>query len=176
MAAAPKKRPAASQGGPKPKKAHVDKAATKSDKKRSRPVTLPARDVPDASESDEDLEEEVEAFDEELDQDEFPMEVDDAPANKTPKDPAGPFSVLPVGARLNITQRAVRHIKPKKSSKSNGGQQSRTRLSSPTPSACGVRRTPKMSPRRTDKSISTTLWMSSGARSRTSSSSTTPAG
>ncbi|KAJ7856725.1 armadillo-type protein [Mycena olivaceomarginata] len=108
MAAAPKKRPAASQGGPKPKKAHVDKAATKSDKKRSRPVTLPARDVPDASESDEDLEEEVEAFDEELDQDEFPMEVDEAPANKTPKDPAASREAHKTQKALQEQRRAAK--------------------------------------------------------------------
>ncbi|KAF7368915.1 ARM repeat-containing protein [Mycena venus] len=86
-----KKRPAVSQGGPKPKKVHVDKTAPKSDKKRSRPVTLPAREVRDASDSDEeDFEDDAEALDEadEEMQDEFPMEVDEAPANKTPKDPA----------------------------------------------------------------------------------------
>lgn len=91
-AASTKKRPAASQGGPKPKKVHVDKAAKSSDKKRSRPVTLPTRDVSDATDSDEDLED-VEDVDEEIGQDEYPMEVDETPANKTPKDPAGSSSV-----------------------------------------------------------------------------------
>ncbi|KAJ6475719.1 armadillo-type protein [Mycena vitilis] len=92
MAAAPKstkKRQAVSQGGPKPKKAHVEKSS-KSDKKRSRPVTLPARDVPSPDDSDaeeEDLEVEADdAMDEEVEQDEYAMDVTDAPQNQ--KDPA----------------------------------------------------------------------------------------
>ncbi|KAJ7916192.1 armadillo-type protein [Mycena leptocephala] len=80
-----KKRPAVSQGGPKPKKVHVEKPA-KSDKKRSRPVTLPARDVQSAtdSEAEDDEEDQVDAMDEaeEMEQDEYPMEVTDAPQNK----------------------------------------------------------------------------------------------
>ncbi|KAJ6551671.1 puf family RNA-binding protein [Mycena capillaripes] len=81
-----KKRPAASQGGPKPKKVHVEKAA-KSDKKRSRPVTLPAREVQSASDSEaEDVEEEADAMDDEMEQDEFPIEGTEAPKNQ--KDPA----------------------------------------------------------------------------------------
>ncbi|KAJ7148678.1 armadillo-type protein [Mycena crocata] len=82
-----KKRPAVSQGGPKPKKVHVDKSA-KSDKKRSRPVTLPARDVQSASDSEaEDVEGEGNDLDEEMDEEESPMEVDDD-APKMQKDPA----------------------------------------------------------------------------------------
>ncbi|KAJ7139088.1 puf family RNA-binding protein [Mycena epipterygia] len=81
-----KKRPAVTQGGPKPKKAHVEKPG-KSDKKRSRPVTLPARDVQSASDSEaEDIEAEAEDMDEGMEQDEFPMEISDAPQNQ--KDPA----------------------------------------------------------------------------------------
>ncbi|KAK7052431.1 PUM-HD domain-containing protein [Favolaschia claudopus] len=90
MAAAPgkttKKRPAASQGGPKPKKAHVDKTESKSDKKRSRPVTLPAREALDGSDDeDEDFGDYVEALDEGIDQDAMDAEP---PANKPPRDPA----------------------------------------------------------------------------------------
>ncbi|KAJ6617539.1 puf family RNA-binding protein [Mycena sp. CBHHK59/15] len=78
-----KKRPAVSQGGPKPKKAHFEQPA-KSDKKRSRPVTLPA--VQSLSDSEaEDLEAEVDEY-EEMEEDESPMEVADAPPNQ--KDPA----------------------------------------------------------------------------------------
>ncbi|KAJ7661236.1 puf family RNA-binding protein [Mycena rosella] len=86
-----KKRPAVSQGGPKPKKAHVEKPA-KSDKKRSRPVTLPAREVHSASDSEaepediEAIEAEADDVDEAMEQDEFPMETDDAPSSQ--KDPA----------------------------------------------------------------------------------------
>ncbi|KAJ6535952.1 armadillo-type protein [Mycena vulgaris] len=87
-----KKRPAVSQGGPKPKKAHVEKPA-KSDKKRSRPVTLPAREVHSASDSEaeaeadaDDIEAEADDIDEGMEQDDAPMETSDAPANQ--KDPA----------------------------------------------------------------------------------------
>jgi pumilio family protein 6 len=98
-----KKRPAVSQGGPKPKKVHVEKPA-KSDKKRSRPVTLPARDVQSASDSEaeDDEEEQVDAMDEaeEMEQDEYPMEVTDAPQKQ--KDPAGPYSAPQAIARALI--------------------------------------------------------------------------
>ncbi|KAJ7773430.1 armadillo-type protein [Mycena metata] len=88
-----KKRPAVSQGGPKPKKAHVEKPAKshaekpagKSDKKRSRPVTLPTR------EGEEDVEDEgLDAMDEDLQQDEYAMDTEDAPPtqNQNQKDPA----------------------------------------------------------------------------------------
>ncbi|KAF7377819.1 PUM-HD domain-containing protein [Mycena sanguinolenta] len=88
MRTASKKRPAASQGGPKPKKVHVDKSAvaTKADRKRSRPVTLPAKDS-DATDSDEDLGDEVEDVAEEIDQDEYSMDIEEGSGNKTPKDP-----------------------------------------------------------------------------------------
>ncbi|KAJ7471227.1 armadillo-type protein [Mycena galericulata] len=84
-----KKRPAVSQGGPKPKKAHVEKPAKSDSKKRSRPVTLPARDVQSASDSeveDNDIEAEADDVDEEMEQDDSPMEINEAPPNQ--KDPA----------------------------------------------------------------------------------------
>ncbi|KAJ7158057.1 armadillo-type protein [Mycena filopes] len=94
-----KKRPATSQGGPKPKKAHVEKPAKshaekpagKSDKKRSRPVTLPTREV-ESAESDLEEEEAVEdegldAMEEDLEQDEFAMDTEEAPPTQNQKDP-----------------------------------------------------------------------------------------
>ncbi|KAJ7621062.1 armadillo-type protein [Roridomyces roridus] len=51
-----KKRQAVSQGGPKPKKAHVEKTTAKADvKKRSRPVTMPARDADSEEEDEQDV-------------------------------------------------------------------------------------------------------------------------
>ncbi|KAJ7025570.1 armadillo-type protein [Mycena alexandri] len=94
-----KKRPAASQGGPKPKKAHVEKPAKsnaekpagKSDKKRSRPVTLPTREAESAeSDLEGDVEDEgLNAMDEDLEQDEYAMDTEDAPPtqNQIQKDP-----------------------------------------------------------------------------------------
>ncbi|KAJ7198843.1 armadillo-type protein [Mycena pura] len=89
MAAAPKptkKRLATSQGGPKPKKAHVDKSsksAKPSDKKRSRPVTVPVKDDSESDSEVEDIEDEADDGGEENDS---PMETDDPPPNR--KDPA----------------------------------------------------------------------------------------
>ena len=93
-----KKRPAPTQGGPKPKKLHVETVKSKADNKRSRPVTQPldARD-PD-SESDEDLEEDDIDVEEDVDHeiedgkdgDESPMQVDSRTDEyKIPKDPNG---------------------------------------------------------------------------------------
>ena len=101
-----KKRPAPTQGGPKPKKLHVEAGKSKADnKRRSRPVTQPldARD-PD-SESDEDLEEDDIDVEEDVDHekedgkdgdgDESPMQVDSRiDEYKIPKDPNG-LSVQP---------------------------------------------------------------------------------
>ncbi|KAJ7720293.1 armadillo-type protein [Mycena maculata] len=85
-----KKRPAASQGGPKPKKVHVEKPAKSDNKKRSRPVTLPAREVQSASDSEAEEEEDIQAdaddVDEELAHDDSAMEISEAPPNQ--KDPA----------------------------------------------------------------------------------------
>ncbi|KAF7324906.1 PUM-HD domain-containing protein [Mycena kentingensis (nom. inval.)] len=79
-----KKRAATTQGGPKTKKAHIEKSADKPapvDKKRSRPVTLPTPD--DTGDEDEDEEqaalEDVEAGELEG------MDVDEQ--HKNPKDP-----------------------------------------------------------------------------------------
>ena len=58
-----KKRPAPAQGGPKPKKPHVESGSSKVDvKKRSRPVTQPL----DASESEEGLEGDIDEEEDEL--------------------------------------------------------------------------------------------------------------
>lgn len=76
-----KKRSAPAQGGPKPKKLHVESGSSKADvKKRSRPVTQPlnARD----SESEEDLEDDMDVEEDDLDDheeqegDESAMQVD----------------------------------------------------------------------------------------------------
>ena len=73
-----KKRPAPVQGGPKPKKLHVESGSLKVDvKKRTRPVTQPldARD----SESEEDLEDDIDMEEndhEEPEGDESAMQVD----------------------------------------------------------------------------------------------------
>ena len=75
-----KKRPAPAQGGPNPKKIHVEGGSSKADvKKRSRPVTQPldARD----SESEDGLEEDIDVEDElgdheEQKEDESAMQVD----------------------------------------------------------------------------------------------------
>ncbi|RDB30018.1 Pumilio y domain family member 6 [Hypsizygus marmoreus] len=84
-----KKRPAASQAGPKPKKVQLEKPG-KADKKRSRPVTAPVVADASASDSEGDLEEEGEDNDELVDEDEAgdqPMEEDVAGAPSQPKDP-----------------------------------------------------------------------------------------
>ena len=88
-----KKRPAPAQGGPKPKKLHVESGSSKADvKKRSRPVTQPldARD----SESEEDLEDDIDVEEHELDNheeqgDESSMQVDSRTDERNiPKDPS----------------------------------------------------------------------------------------
>lgn len=87
-----KKRPAASQAGPTPKKAHLDKAG-KGEKKRSRPVTLPVKDVSSASDSDGELAEDEDdaQWVDDVEEDgpgeaaDDDMKVDAAP----PKDPNG---------------------------------------------------------------------------------------
>jgi hypothetical protein len=65
-----RKRPAASQAGPSPKKVHLDKE--KSDKKRSRPITIPAI----GSDGEEDMEPEglISSQEEEDYGDEIPLE------------------------------------------------------------------------------------------------------
>lgn len=93
-----KKRPAAAQAGPTPKKAHFSKplkSKDTTDKKRSRPVTLPIQD--DNSGSDDELEE-LEGIedDPELDEalvgDEMDMDMDVSGAPEQPKDPNGKLS------------------------------------------------------------------------------------
>lgn len=76
-----KKRPAPAQGGPKPKKLHVENGSSKADvKKRSRPITQPL-DVQD-SESEKGLEDDIDVEEDELDDheeqegDEYAMQVD----------------------------------------------------------------------------------------------------
>ena len=88
-----KKRPAPAQGGPKPKKIHVESGNSKADvKKRSRPVTQPldARD----SESEDGLEDDIDVEDElddheEQEEDESAMQVDSmTDEHNIPKDPS----------------------------------------------------------------------------------------
>ena len=89
-----KKRPAPGQGGPKPKKLHVESGTSKADvKKRSRPVTRPL-DALD-SESEEGLEDDIDVEEDELDDreeqegDESSMQVDSrADKHNKPKDPS----------------------------------------------------------------------------------------
>ena len=92
-----KKRSAPSQSGPKPKKVHLEKENTKSDKKRSRPITKPVVAQSSGSDSESDsengLDEADGAFDETDDFDvgegaEQEMEVDQKPETKV-KDPNG---------------------------------------------------------------------------------------
>ena len=79
-----KKRPAASQGGPKTKKSH-----TESEKKRSRPVTQ-SQVIEDAeSESDDDFEGEDIGEQEGPNDGDVPMQVD-----SRPKDPNGAFNIF----------------------------------------------------------------------------------
>ena len=82
-----KKRPAPAQGGPKPKKLHVENESSKvNDKKRSRPVTQPldTRD-PDSESEQNDIDVEDELDDHE---DEVAMQVDSkTDDHKIPKDP-----------------------------------------------------------------------------------------
>ena len=80
-----KKRSAPAQGGPKPKKIHVESGSSKADvKKRSRPVTQPL-DTRDSESEDEDIDGEEDELDdhEEQEGDESAMQVD----SKT-KDPS----------------------------------------------------------------------------------------
>ncbi|KAF8801167.1 ARM repeat-containing protein [Phlegmacium glaucopus] len=95
MVVTSKKRPAPAQGGPKPKKIHVESGSSKTDnKKRSRPVTQPLEPQDPDSESEEDLKDDIDvdgdASDdhEEEDGDESPMKVDSkTDEHKIPKDP-----------------------------------------------------------------------------------------
>lgn len=154
-----KKRLATSQGGPKPKKAHVDKSsksAKPSDKKRSRPVTVP---VKDESESDSEVEDiEDEAAEDEADggeENDSPMETDDPPPIR--KDPAGACRAFSCRLDSEISlQLLARHIKPRSFCKNNDGVLSRTRRCSSTPSVSGVWPTPKTSIQMTDKNTSRT--------------------
>lgn len=89
-----KKRPATSQSGPTPKKAHLEKA--KSEKKRSRPITLPVREAASASDSEGDQDDlDVGAEDDWVDEDDAAGDAmdEDTPAapisNLPPKDPNG---------------------------------------------------------------------------------------
>lgn len=93
-----KKRPATTQSGPTPKKAHLTKPAkgkqTVADKKRSRPVTLAVQDENYNSE-----EEDFQGFDESGDDMRLDVEVranemDVDSSNVPPKDPNGMFSLL----------------------------------------------------------------------------------
>ncbi|KAF8965483.1 armadillo-type protein [Flammula alnicola] len=82
-----KKRSAPSQAGPKAKKAHLE--STKTDKKRSRPITQPlvAEDAGSDSESGTDnIGDEVEFEDDDAEDAEPAMEVDSTP-DQRPKDP-----------------------------------------------------------------------------------------
>jgi pumilio family protein 6 len=91
---ASKKRPAASQAGPKAKKAYLEKPG-KADKKRSRPVTAPVVASASASDSEDDLDDlevDVGGDDEWLDEDEAqddPMD-EDVPPDTAPEVPAQP--------------------------------------------------------------------------------------
>ena len=83
-----KKRPAPTQGGPKPKKLHAESGSSKADvKKRSRPVTQPL-DARDSESEDDDIDVEEDELDdhEEQEEEESAMQVD----SKTdiPKDPS----------------------------------------------------------------------------------------
>ena len=109
-----KKRPAPTQAGPTPKKAHLTKSASKqqvkttADKKRSRPVTLPIQeDNGSASESEEafdDLEggEDNLELDEVLERDEMDMGESNAP----PKDPNAARESHKAQRALQATRRA----------------------------------------------------------------------
>lgn len=80
-----KKRPAASQTGPKTKKPHLDKATDSKAKKRSKPVTRAlVEDSADSSEDEVSEDAQEEAVDE--------MEVDETEVSTMPKDPNGPSS------------------------------------------------------------------------------------
>jgi pumilio family protein 6 len=91
---ASKKRPAPAQGGPKPKKLHVESGSSKADvKKRSRPVTQPldARDSESEEgleEDDIDVEEDGLNDHEEQEGDDFAMQVDSrTDEHNIPNDP-----------------------------------------------------------------------------------------
>jgi hypothetical protein len=93
-----KKRPATTQSGPTPKKAHLTKPAkdkeTVADKKRSRPVTLPVQDENYDSEEEEfegfDGGEDDMGLDVEVRADEMNVDSSNAP----PKDPNGTLPFL----------------------------------------------------------------------------------
>ena len=83
-----KKRSAPAQGGPKPKKIHVESGSSKADvKKRSRPVTQPL-DARDSESEDDDIDVEEDELDdhEEQEGDESAMQVDSK--TDVPKDPS----------------------------------------------------------------------------------------
>ena len=90
-----KKRAAPTQTGPKAKKVHLE--STKSDKKRSRPITqaITQDNGSDSDQSDaEDVGNDVDEF-EAVEEDEQAMQVDSKPEQQ-PKDPNGvyyPFSL-----------------------------------------------------------------------------------
>jgi pumilio homology domain family member 6 len=85
-----KKRPAPAQGGPKPKKLHVESGSLKAHvKKRSRPVTLPLDARDSESEDDIDVEEDELDHHEEQEGDESAMQVDPrTDEHNIPKDPS----------------------------------------------------------------------------------------
>ena len=91
-----KKRPAPAQGGPKPKKLHVESGSSEAnDKKRSRPVTQPL----DAQSLDSEPEEEDIDVEDGLDnhEDESAMQLDSkTDEHKIPKDPNGLFYIISI--------------------------------------------------------------------------------
>lgn len=101
---ASKKRPASSQAGPSAKKAHLEHDSSKSNKKRSQPVTKlhapePDSDDESALNSDDDP---VDVVDDDLDEEDEEDEDVDMNAGtlpqlqNKPKDPNGMFFFLPV--------------------------------------------------------------------------------
>lgn len=94
-----KKRTAPSQTGPSAKRAHLTKSTkvtTTVDKKRSRPITRPAKTDSESEEASDEAEEEGEIFKEQDGDEEVPMDVDEnaAPLNQTPKDPNGRLNIF----------------------------------------------------------------------------------
>lgn len=145
-----KKRVAASQGGPNPKKIHLDQNAKSSGKKRSQPVTAPIRK---AASSDSDSDDDLEAVEDvgEDDNDDWvdedtEMVVDEPSANQipsNPKEPGGTEKILHRHLTLfssylpPIRQPSEKHTRLKKFCKNNVVQRNPIPHSSPTPNRSG---------------------------------------
>ena len=175
-----KKRSAASQNGPSPKKAHLQKSSKSPSSKRSHPVTLPEKNNVDSNSEEDGEEDEPDSEVEEVMDSEGADDVMrvDAP----PKDPNGIsfFLLQMVLPRMTSFLAIVKHleslIRLSVRFTSNGVQQNHIPVFLPKQNASGPSHDKKICNRLNGRLMFANSWISFGERLRILFSSTTRVG